>query len=173
MQRDDITKAAITVLTREGIAAWTTAAVAQEAGCAKGLIHYHHKTKSRLLEAMARRLAADRLAARLRPLGLRGTAALDGLWGDARSAVRSGRTQAWLGLLSIPDGAVRSAFVLSAAALADTSQAISSALDTDLPEPAVTRSLHATLDGLEVALVRGDDASATREAYHRFWLGIL
>jgi TetR/AcrR family transcriptional repressor of bet genes len=55
-----IIAAAISLVKRHGASGVTVDAVATEAGCAKGLVHYHFKTKKRLWEAVAQSLAKSR-----------------------------------------------------------------------------------------------------------------
>ena len=67
MLKEQISGAALDVLIRDGLEKWTVSAVADQAGCAKGLVHYHHKTKEQLLgtaaDQLARATAEDRLGA--------------------------------------------------------------------------------------------------------------
>ena len=46
-----IVEASERVLIEQGLEGWTVEGVAREAGCAKGLVHYHHRTKGALLIA--------------------------------------------------------------------------------------------------------------------------
>jgi len=57
---ETIIAAAISLVKRRGASVVTVDAVATEAGCAKGLVHYHFKTKKRLWEAVAQSLARSR-----------------------------------------------------------------------------------------------------------------
>jgi AcrR family transcriptional regulator len=60
--RELILGAALRVVRRFGSSAVTVASVAEEAGCAKGLVHYHFDTKQKLWESAAQSLAAERLS---------------------------------------------------------------------------------------------------------------
>ena len=58
--KDEILAAAVRTLCREPAAGVTVEEVAREAGSAKGLVHYHFKTKDRLFAAAASRIWSDR-----------------------------------------------------------------------------------------------------------------
>ena len=60
--RESILEAAIRCLCRVPAGSLTVDAIAREADCAKGLVHYHFKTKSALFAAAAERLWANRTA---------------------------------------------------------------------------------------------------------------
>ncbi|MEO8200039.1 MAG: TetR family transcriptional regulator, partial [Gemmatimonadota bacterium] len=75
-----ILSAAKLILIRKGLAAWTIEDVALEANCAKGLVNYHYKTKTRLLAQVAESLVDDRFERRVTALRNEGAAALDSLW---------------------------------------------------------------------------------------------
>ena len=61
MLKEQIAQAATDVLIRKGLENWTISAVAQEADCAKGLVHYHHVTKTELLGTVADRMAGRQI----------------------------------------------------------------------------------------------------------------
>jgi AcrR family transcriptional regulator len=58
-RRPQLVAAAITVMTRDGIAAATTRAVAAEAGTAQAMVHYVFGTKDELYRAAIEKLTAD------------------------------------------------------------------------------------------------------------------
>jgi AcrR family transcriptional regulator len=174
MQKDQIVDAAVEVLRREGLAAWTVAEVARQAGCAKGLVHYHHKTKEALLGAVAERLASRRSEQRLAALHVGGTGALDRLWAVLAAAAASGETRAYLSLLGHSSGVVRAACGSPAGDLDSTARAIAKAFVIEIPDEAAVGALWAALDGLEQALLRaGDETEAVHAAFHQAWLAIL
>ena len=61
--KQSIVAAADALIRRKGAANVTVDQVAKEAGCAKGLVHYHFKTKRGVIEAVAQHLAASRIKA--------------------------------------------------------------------------------------------------------------
>ena len=60
--REVILQAAAELLRDRGAGKVTVASVAEAAGCAKGLVHYHFKTKQNLWDAVAEHVAASRWA---------------------------------------------------------------------------------------------------------------
>lgn len=71
-RRAQIVDALLTVLSKEGWARATVAAVAREAGLASGLLHYHFASKQEILVALVEQLVArreERFAARLANAG--------------------------------------------------------------------------------------------------------
>ncbi len=171
--KDQISQAALQVLAREGLQQWTISAVAREAGCAKGLVHYHHRTKEELLGTVADQLVRDRTESRVRALSGRSTAALDTLWTDLAQSVKAGRTAAWLSLMGHPSPAVRSRIMLPDNDLTRLSEAVAEAFALDAVDESVARAIDGGLDGMEVALLRGDSADSVHEAFHRMWLSVL
>jgi AcrR family transcriptional regulator len=170
--KDEIGEAATRVLVREGLRGWSVEQVARAAGCAKGLVHYHHGTKRALLQAVATRLEAAHWERRLTPLaGSRDAQALDALWRALTAEVASGE---WRALLSL-----RCEAEFTAEAADDTARlkafATRLAGALDLPPPSVdeARFIVAALDGIQLALHRGGDPTSLREAYHRLWLAVL
>ena len=168
--KDEIVAAASRVLRRQGLGGWSVDLVAAEAGCAKGLVAYHHGTKRALLGAVGRELWRARQAQRLAALSGSGAAALDALWLVLTAAVREGGSVAFAALSAEPGIETPPD---SAEELAALGAAIARALD--LPEfpPAEARLAAAALDGFELALLRGASEESVHEAYHRLWLSFL
>ena len=173
MLKEHIPQAALEVLTREGLQQWTIAEVAREAGCAKGLVHYHFNTKEDLLGTVADQLVKERTAARLGALDAGSTAALDTLWALLVESVERGRTAAWLSLLGHPSRAVRSRIGLATGYFSSLSSAAAQAFALDSVDESVARAIDAGLDGIEVALLRGDAHENVHEAFHQMWLAVL
>ena len=174
MQKEQITHAAVAVLIDRGLAEWTVASVAEKAGCAKGLVHYHHKTKEALLTAVAEALATTRANQRIAALKKSGTGALDHLWGVLEKSAKSGRTRAYLSLLGHSSSLVRQAARLPPGTEKAAAEAIGRAFAIDRPDETVVRSLWAALDGLEEALLADStDREALQAAFHQVWLMIL
>jgi AcrR family transcriptional regulator len=170
--KDAIAEAATSVLVREGLRGWSVEQVARAAGCAKGLVHYHHGTKRALLQAVAARLEAAHWERRLAPMaGSQDAQALDALWRALMAEVTSGE---WNALLSL-----RCEAEFTAEAADDTARLkafatrLAGALDLRPPSVDEARFIVAALDGIQLALHRGGDPTSLREAYHRLWLAVL
>jgi len=158
------------VLLREGLAGWSVDLVAAEAGCAKGLVHYHHGSKKALLGAVAARLERERQARRLTALSGTGAAALDRLWNTLEDEVRKGAWAAWAALVAEPGIASPVEAPVDLAALG---AAVSRALEVPPLDPDAARLVASALDGFQLALARGTPPDAVLEAYHRLWLSLL
>jgi TetR/AcrR family transcriptional repressor of bet genes len=173
MIQERIVDAAIDVLIKKGLNRWTIDAVAREAGCAKGLVHYHHRTKAKLLAEVAARLSRRRFHQRRAALEHPGAQGLDGLWVVLGDGVASGTTAAWASLLGYP-------LAQQATGLAPSEEELRALADTieesmALPPMATTQALAllATLDGFEMALLSKAEPDAVHDAYHRFWLTLI
>lgn len=168
--KDKLIGAASRVLVREGLAGWSVDLVAAEAGCAKGLVHYHHGSKKALLAAVAARLNHERQSRRLEALSGTGAAALDRLWSCLEEEVRKGQWAAWAALVAEP---AIEAPAGAAGELAAIGAAVARALELPGLKPEDTRLAVSALDGFQVALARGAPRDAVVEGYHRLWLALL
>lgn len=173
MQKEQITKAALDILVRSGLDRWSVAEVAREAGCAKGLVHYHHQTKELLLIAVADQLASVRAEDRLRALAARGTGALDELWLVITSAAQSGQTAAWTSLLGHSSNTVRQRCQVPDGYFTTLASTIALAFTLETVEEPLARGLNGTMDGLELDLLSGGDPDLVHEAFHQAWLSVL
>jgi len=168
--RDSITTAAVRVLVSRGLNNWSVEEVAKKAGCAKGLVNYHHQSKEQLLRRAAETLRDARWSQRTEALSKNDPGALDSLWAALLEEVRVGRFAAWLSLLASPslrDAAGGShhspAFV----------RALARALGLDDALETRSKTIEAGLDGLQLLLLQGVPAPEVEEAYHRFLLVAL
>ena len=168
--KEQITEAAARVLMLDGLQRWSVDRVAAEAGCAKGLVAYHHGSKKSLLAAVAVRLRVERQARRLAALQASGAAALDRLWETLVEEVRTGRWSASVAL-SVEPGVETPGD--SAEELLALGAGISSALDIPALPAEEARLTCAALDGFQTALQAGAPEAPMREAYHRLWLALL
>lgn len=168
--KDDITIAAVAVLIRDGLQKWTVDRVAAEAGCAKGLVAYHHGSKKKLLAAVAVELGRTRSTRRLTALSGAGAEALDRLWQALTAEVRSGEWAAWLALAAEPDLASPPE---SEATIGALSSAVGRVLDVPTLTPEDSRLVLAALDGFQLALHLGANEEGVRESFHRLWLALL
>ena len=168
--KDAIAVAAATVLLRDGLQRWSVERVATEAGCAKGLISYHHGSKQRLLTTVADSLHRERTVRRLTALGGSGAEALDRLWEALNVEVRSGAWSAWAALVAEPEISLPRTVPGRQPALG---AAIGQALGIPALGPDETLLAESALDGLQLALHLGAPEESVHEAYHRLWLALL
>lgn len=168
--RDSIIAAATRVLLREGLQGWSVDRVAAEAGCAKGLVHYHHGTKRELLGRVGEALGSMRRARRLEALGGSGADALDRLWQALVREVRRGEWAAWAAIATEPG-------IPGPTEPSSDLPALQAAIGRALELPAVrdedARLAVAAFDGFQLALHLGAAEAPVREAYHRLWLTFL
>ncbi|NNG16176.1 MAG: TetR family transcriptional regulator [Gemmatimonadales bacterium] len=173
MIQERIVGAAMDVLLEKGLDGWTIEAVAREAGCAKGLVHYHHGTKARLLAEVAARLSSQRFHARRAALERPGAQGLDRLWEVLGGDVASGATAAWASLLGYPLARLATGLAPSEEALRDLADTIEQSLSLPPLATAQALALLAALDGFEIALLSEAEPDAVHDAYHRFWLALI
>lgn len=170
--QNKILDASASTVREVGLTRWTIDEVARRAGCAKGLVLYHHGSKKKLLEATAASVAANHHAARLEAIrGRSGAAALDSLWATLVDEVRTGWFRAWLALVAwspAPAGNLPAEPENEALLLA-LGRSLTLPADR-LPEP---EALAALLDGVQVRLLQGDGEAQVLAAYERLWLGLL
>ena len=169
--KHEILAAAKSVLVKQGLTAWTIEEVAREAQCAKGLVNYHYKTKANLLSQVGGSLREDRIGRRLAALENEGATALDALWNTLTSEVRSGELAAWLALSALPDQAVHHGLRSQESELRKLEDAAHRAFG--ISEATTGYLIDSVLTGFQVALLNGQEDQVVREAYHRFWLGVL
>ena len=173
MKQPRIVEAAGTVLVRDGLERWTVDRVAREAGCAKGLVHYHFSSKWELLAVVAGAMRRERAERRRRALSVGGAEGLDELWNTLVAEVDSGEHTAWLALASSTERPIRDAMLLQAPELRGLAESLGGALDaTDFSEETLAAIL-TILDGLQLPLVLGQDRESVREVYDRFWLSVV
>ena len=173
MRQQRIIDAAKAILIRDGLAGWTVERVAREAGCAKGLVHYHFETKWQLLGLVATALRKERMVRRAVAFGRSGTDALDALWEVLLAETSSGECAAWFALATLQDRTVRDTLPATGDDLRRVAAAMAGALALpEFPIPRL-RVVLATLDGMQLPLLLGDDPEAVREVYDRYWLATL
>ncbi|MFN2318003.1 MAG: TetR/AcrR family transcriptional regulator [Gemmatimonadales bacterium] len=170
--RDDIITAATDLLGTAGLAGWSVDKVADGAGCAKGLIHYHFGSKDTLLAEVRKRVEFQRREDRLTVLGGHsGAAALDALWEVMVGEVQSGRFGAWLDMVRYFGPSTSRAGTADDIRLTTAAARALDASEADLAEEAVV--LGAALDGLALRLLQGEPPAEVREGFERVWLGVL
>ena len=89
LSQETIVEAAIAVLQERYLTDWTVDFVASQAGCAKGLVLYHFKSKEALLGRVAERVREGQSSRRVEAMAkVQGSAALDRLWQVLAADVR-------------------------------------------------------------------------------------
>ena len=154
--------------------------VSREARCAKGLVHYHFKTKAGLLGAVAARLG-ERRRHRWTEAFRQPTpqAAIDRSWALLVSESKDGTVRAWSALCA-PSSDVTDQTVSTE--VARFSQTIAGATDRLLGDlglaPTVTVEelgllLASVVHGMGLQLESGTEPARLQGAYAAAWLGIL
>lgn len=154
--------------------------VAQEVRCAKGLVHYHFKTKAALLAAAAARMGErrrQRWAEAFRAPSPQ--AAIDRSWALLLSESKDGTARAWISLWAQRDKVTDRAVSLETAHFSHTIAAAASALLRDLglvatvPDEELGFLLAAAVHGMGVQLEAGAAPARLQGAYAAAWLGAL
>ena len=175
-----IIDAAIAELSEKGAATATVESVAKRAGCAKGLVLYHFKTKRDLFENAGDAIATNRKLQWTEAFrGSKPTEAIDRTWKLLTEESANGVTLAWSSLLSpigqISDRAVKELAGGFAKALGAAGAGVFASLGA---EPRVSEDelgwlLASTVTGIEAALLSGADPDVVNGAYTAAWLGVL
>jgi AcrR family transcriptional regulator len=178
--KHSIIEAATAELSEKGAATATVEAVAKRAGCAKGLVLYHFKTKQILFESAGTAIAATREGQWTKAFkASTPTDAIDSTWELLTDESANGVTLAWSSLLSpigqISDQAVKELAEGFAKVLGVAGMGLFQSLGT---EPRVNEEelgwlLASIVTGIEAALLSGADPSVVNGAYTAAWLGVL
>jgi AcrR family transcriptional regulator len=179
--REDILEKAEDLVKRKGSEPVTVEDVARSAGVAKGLIHYHFKTKQGLMKAVACRIAAARARNWSQAFDAETpTAALERTWTLLTEESESGTVRAWNSLLSREDLLTDQTAKEMASEFSDSlgdalTRMLRDKMDLELTVPAkeVGWLLGAVLSGMGQQLLSGADKAALEGAYAAAWLGIL
>lgn len=178
--RDLILGAAVRVVRRLGSSGVTVASVAEEAGCAKGLVHYHFHTKQQLLESAAQSLSADRVG--------RWTEAFESgnpseiierTWKLLAEESADGTVLAWTSLLGpgteVPEPVTSSLVAAFGTALGDSLGGMLARHDVRcrVSPREVGWLLASVVSGVGFLLLSGAGRNDLEDAYAAAWLGIL
>ena len=177
---ETIVSSALSLVKRQGAAGVTVGAVADEAGCAKGLVHYHFKTKQRLWDATAQKLSHERnrsWAAAFKAKSPKD--AIQATWDLLIAESVNGTTLAWTTMFG-PGGLVSDQTVSSAVSdfghtLGQSAQAMLERLGMRMriPESEIGLLLSAVVTGAGFQLLAGSSRDDLEGAYAAAWLGIL
>ncbi len=178
--KDDILTAAVRTLCREPAAGVTVEEVAREAGSAKGLVHYHFKTKDRLFAAAASRIWADRADNWHEALAATDPKqAIDASWQLLANESRTGVATASASL-AVEQGevtvqAVKEASAAFAKCLAASIEALFSriGLTAAVPPGELGALLAAVVAGFGHQLDAGMPPTGLEAGYAAFWAGLL
>lgn len=179
--RERILECAEALIKRQGADAMSIEAVAAAAGSAKGLVHYHFKTKQGLMSAVAERVAATRKfrweAAFNAPTAQQ---AISQTWSLLTRESGDGTVLAWQSLVGVGDrltgGLAKKLRDDFAKSLCD---ALTSMLRDELglmptiPAAEIGGLLEAVIDGMGFQLTSGTEEAALDGAYSAAWLSIL
>jgi len=161
--------------------ALTVDAVAREAGCAKGLIHYHFKTKSALLAAAAARIWHERQERWVEVLG-RGTPdeAISRSWQVLIREAENGTVRACASLAVLPDEltvqSVRQAVLAFSDELTVAVEKLfrSLGLAPSVAPGEIARLTTAVICGMGLQLaICNQHAEQLEGSYAAFWAGVL
>ncbi len=179
--REAILQAAVSLLRERGACSVTVEVVANQAASAKGLVHYHFKTKQGLLAAAAERLAVTRDARWKEALeGPSLKQAIDRTWSLLTKESVDGTTRAWVSLVGLesmlPDQLARK-LLLQFGNTLSTALGQLLAEEMDLVPPVRTEELGwllgIVIDGIGFQLLGGASLAELEGPYAAAWLGIL
>ena len=178
--RDAILEAALDLLKERGTPQFTVDAVARKAGCAKGLVHYHFKTKAGLLEAAAWELS-ERRAGEWESafLGQSAAEAIRNSWDLLTRESASGVLRAWSALFGapgvVPDHVVKAGVERFSKTLGRAAHATFDELGlvASVRTSEIGWLLAAVVTGMGLQLVSGADPAELDGAYAAAWLAIL
>jgi AcrR family transcriptional regulator len=160
--RESIMDAAIKILSREGMKALTTRAIAREAGVNQALINYHYRTKSNLLLELSQALETEKYSRQSSmyaeagvPLSFKFRQAIDFYRQDLDDGYI--RLNQEIRYLSITDRAIASAFNERterwAAMLEEVAKAYFPELEIDLPPSYVADAVCSLWYGMDQRLI--------------------
>jgi AcrR family transcriptional regulator len=158
----------------------TLESVATAAGCAKGLIHYHFKTKDNLLSAAAEQIWDERAAAWKVALdGPDPRAVISAAWALITSEGSRGVSSASAALVmesgDVVVQTVNQAKQRFVSQLGEAADALFRriGLRSSVPTGEIALLMVAVIDGLGLQVASGTPASTLEPAWHAFWAGIL
>ncbi len=178
--RGAILDAAVTLVKRVGAGGLTIDGVAKEAGCAKGLIHYHLKSKHALLQSVAERIVDERERSWSEAFAAPSPEeAISSTWRLLTNESENGTMRAWLTLTNASGAmAERSVTDLSMRFSDALGSAVSRllrgvGLSLTVPDAEIGWLLGAVVDGMGMRLTGGGDQTQLEGAYAAAWLGVL
>lgn len=178
--RNQILEAAVQLIKERGARNVTVEGVARQAGCAKGLVHYHFKTKAGMLESVADQLAATRRDTWSRAFDAPTPRdAIDRSWTLLTEESRTGVVRAWMSLFAsggvLADQKVNSALAQFSSALGEAVSSLMRHMELQptIPPSEIGWLLGAIVNGMGFQLLSGARGEDLEGAYAAAWLGIL
>ena len=178
--RESILEAVESVLRKRGAHNTTMDTVATEAGCAKGLVHYHFDTKQKLLVEAVSRIAQTRETAWKEAFATPDPQdAVDRTWALIRKEADSGTLRAWSSLVALGDPKIDHSVSIAAGKLrelmAEGTERLFEAtgVESAVPTQEMGWLLAAVVDGVTFHAAAGADLSVLENAYAAAWLGLL
>ncbi|MSR06198.1 MAG: TetR/AcrR family transcriptional regulator [Gemmatimonadetes bacterium] len=178
--RDRVLTTAARHLKRAGISGFTLDEIAEEAGCAKGLITYHFGSKDELIHAATEEILRGNETQWLTTLRADSfETAVRQTWQTLLAEVRDGYWRAWLSLAVSRDKVIVQLVSNHAAGLSEKLQAgIESQFRTMGLEPTVTvaelgQFLAVGLQGLGLQLATGVKPELLEGAHSALWVAVL
>ena len=179
--RERILECAEALIRQQGADPMSIEAVAAAAGSAKGLVHYHFKTKQGLISAVAERLTAARTSQWATAFKAPSAQeAISQTWSLLTQESGDGTVQAWQTLVGFGDRLTDGLAKKLRGDFADSlCNALTSMLRNQLgltptiPDAEIGRLLEAVIDGMGFQLTSGTEEAALEGAYSAAWLSIL
>lgn len=176
--RARIVHAGARCITREGVTGASMAAIADEAGVSKALLHYHYHDRATLLAEIAERIGIDVVERERAAVDESGTGGLDALWRWLEDELRRGELAALATLSLTRLGKVRNATRTAATerrrSAATTIKHLFTELDLTprIPAALLAEAAVAFVDGLALDVANGTTRDP-RVSYDIFWLALL
>ena len=177
--RARIVRAGARCITREGVTGASMAAIAEEAGVSKALLHYHYHDRATLLAEIAERIGIDIVERERTAVDESGgTGGLDALWRWLEDELRRGELAALVTLSLTRLGKVRIATRTAATerrlSAARTIKHLFTELDLTprIPAALLADAAVAFVDGLALDVANGTTRDP-RVSYDIFWLALL
>jgi AcrR family transcriptional regulator len=179
--RTKILHSAADLLKRAGAETLTIEGTASQAGVAKGLVHYHFKTKQLLLCEVLKHVSTTRCAAWSEAFDADSpTAVVDQTWALLTQESDAGVLRAWHSLLGLEhiltDQTAKATMEGFSSTLADALQSMldrNMGLEPSVPKLELGWLAAAVVNGMGVQLMAGGDRTELEGAYAAAWLGIL
>lgn len=180
ISKESILNAARAAIMEQGAHRVTVDGVAGRAGCAKGLVHYHFKTKRGVLEQVAERLVEERCLAWRNALSSASPReAIKRAWALLADESDQGTVLAWTSLLGpegpLADRTTRDSLTRFAQELSSSTERLfaRTGLSPTIPAQEVGWLLGAVIHGMGLQLEGGADPGDLEGAFAAAWLGVL
>jgi AcrR family transcriptional regulator len=177
--RARIVRAGARCITREGVTGASMAAIAEEAGVSKALLHYHYHDRATLLAEIAERIGIEVVERERAAVDeSSGTGGLDALWRWLEDELRRGELAALATLsltrLSKVRNATRAAATERRRSATTTIEHLFTELDLTprIPAALLAEAAVAFVDGLALDVANGAPRDP-RVSYDIFWLALL